>query len=48
MSEPAAWGPPYLLYLGNAQDDLAAKTARGLAYWRPAWCGLPRARTRHW
>ncbi|MFT4196399.1 MAG: DUF1611 domain-containing protein [Pseudoxanthomonas sp.] len=32
------WGPPYLLYLGNAPDDLAAKTARGLAYWRPAWC----------
>lgn len=38
MSESASWGPPYLLYLGNAQDDLAAKTARGLAYWRPAWC----------
>ena len=35
---PASWGPPYLLYLGNARDDLAAKTARGLAYWRPDWC----------
>lgn len=34
----AGWGPPYLLYLGNARDDLAAKTARGLAYWRPSWC----------
>ncbi len=34
----SAWGPPYLLYLGNARDDLAAKTARGLAYWRPQWC----------
>lgn len=34
----AGWGPPYLLYLGNAPDDLAAKTARGLAYWRPQWC----------
>ncbi|MFT3756369.1 MAG: DUF1611 domain-containing protein [Pseudoxanthomonas sp.] len=32
------WGPPYLLYLGNAPDDLAAKTARGLAHWRPEWC----------
>ena len=36
---PTQWGPPYLLYLGNARDDLAAKTARGLAFWRPtgAW-----------
>jgi uncharacterized NAD-dependent epimerase/dehydratase family protein len=32
------WGPPYLLYLGTAADDLAIKTARGLAYWRPDWC----------
>lgn len=32
------WGPPYLLYLGGAGDDLAIKTARGLAYWRPEWC----------
>lgn len=32
------WGPPYLLYLGAAADDLAIKTARGLAYWRPEWC----------
>jgi uncharacterized NAD-dependent epimerase/dehydratase family protein len=32
------WGPPYLLYLGGAADDLAIKTARGLAYWRPEWC----------
>jgi len=32
------WGPPYLLYLGGAADDLAIKTARGLAYWRPDWC----------
>ncbi|HET6552145.1 MAG TPA: N-acetyltransferase DgcN [Dyella sp.] len=34
----AQWGPPYLLYLGSANDDLAIKTARGLAYWRPHWC----------
>lgn len=32
------WGPPYLLYLGGPADDLAIKTARGLAYWRPGWC----------
>jgi uncharacterized NAD-dependent epimerase/dehydratase family protein len=35
---PAQWGPPYLLYLGSAADDLAIKTARGVAYWRPEWC----------
>ncbi|MGO3127055.1 MAG: N-acetyltransferase DgcN [Luteimonas sp.] len=34
----ARWPPPYLLYLGNAPDDLAGKTARGLAHWRPEWC----------
>jgi len=32
------WGPPYLLYLGSAPDDLSIKTARGLAFWRPHWC----------
>lgn len=35
---PDQWRPPYLLYLGSAADDLAIKTARGLAYWRPDWC----------
>ena len=34
----SSWPPPYLLYLGNARDHLAAKTARGLAHWRPQWC----------
>lgn len=34
----APWKPPYLLYLGKAADDLAIKTARGIAYWRPEWC----------
>jgi uncharacterized NAD-dependent epimerase/dehydratase family protein len=34
----AAWGPPYLLYLGDAPDELSIKTARGLAFWRPDWC----------
>lgn len=37
-AQPGHWGPPYLLYLGSAGDDLAIKTARGLAYWRPDWC----------
>lgn len=37
-ARPERWGPPYLLYLGNAPDDLSIKTARGLAYWRPQWC----------
>jgi uncharacterized NAD-dependent epimerase/dehydratase family protein len=30
--------PPYLLFLGDARDALAAKTAQGLAYWRPDQC----------
>lgn len=34
----AGWPPPFLLYLGNAADDLAAKTARGLVQFRPEWC----------
>lgn len=29
---------PYLMFLGDAQDPLAAKTAAGIAYWRPDWC----------
>ena len=29
---------PYLLFLGDAPDALAAKTARGVADWRPEWC----------
>lgn len=29
---------PYLLFLGDAHDDLAAKTAAGIAQWRPEWC----------
>ncbi len=35
---PQHWGPPYLLYLGNPADELAIKTARGVAHWRPEWC----------
>lgn len=30
--------PPYLMFLGDAQDQLAAKTAQGVAQWRPEWC----------
>ena len=29
---------PYLLFIGDAADDLAAKTAQGIADWRPEWC----------
>lgn len=29
---------PYLLFLGDAPDQLAAKTADGIAYWRPERC----------
>jgi uncharacterized NAD-dependent epimerase/dehydratase family protein len=29
---------PYLLFLGDAPDDLAAKTASGIKDWRPDWC----------
>jgi len=29
---------PYLLFLGDAPDHLAAKTAQGVAHWRPDWC----------
>lgn len=35
---PAALERPYLLFLGDAHDELAAKTARGVAHWRPEWC----------
>ena len=38
QADEGHWGPPYLLYLGKAADDLSIKTARGLAYWRPEWC----------
>ena len=29
---------PYLLFLGDAADQLAAKTADGVARWRTEWC----------
>ena len=37
-ADASHWPPPFLLYLGNAPDDLAAKTARGLVQFRPEWC----------
>ncbi len=29
---------PYLMFLGDAPDQLAAKVAGGVAHWRPEWC----------
>ena len=29
---------PYLLFVGNAADQLAAKTALGVLQWRRDWC----------
>ncbi len=29
---------PYLMFLGDAPDELAAKTAIGIKQWRPEWC----------
>src|SRR5205823_13577823 len=29
---------PYLLFIGDAPDQLAAKTAHGIAFWRPEIC----------
>ncbi|PPR78325.1 MAG: hypothetical protein CFH06_00856 [Alphaproteobacteria bacterium MarineAlpha3_Bin5] len=29
---------PYLMFLGDAPDELAAKVAIGVHYWRPDWC----------
>jgi len=36
--QPMQIHPPYLLFLGDAADQLAAKTANGIAMWRPDWC----------
>lgn len=30
--------PPYLMFLGDVPDQLAAKTAHGIVDWRPEWC----------
>lgn len=33
-----AFRTPYLMFLGDAPDELAAKTAIGVKHWRPEWC----------
>jgi uncharacterized NAD-dependent epimerase/dehydratase family protein len=38
MSRPGEIDKPYLLFLGDVKDDLAAKTAHGIVDWRPEWC----------
>ena len=38
MPNDPRWPPPFLLYVGDARDELAGKTARGLATFRPEWC----------
>ena len=30
--------PPYLMFLGDVADQLAAKTAHGIVDWRGDWC----------
>lgn len=30
--------PPYLIFLGDVPDELAAKTGLGIVDWRPEWC----------
>ncbi|BBK37762.1 hypothetical protein STAQ_28400 [Allostella sp. ATCC 35155] len=29
---------PYLMFIGDSHDQLAAKVADGVVYWRPDWC----------
>ena len=38
MSEPLSIAAPYLLFLGEAESVLTAKTAGGIAHWRPERC----------
>ena len=33
-----AFRTPYLMFLGDAPDELSAKTAIGVRDWRPEWC----------
>jgi uncharacterized NAD-dependent epimerase/dehydratase family protein len=35
---PMTIQPPYLMFLGDVPDQLAAKTAQGIVDWRPEWC----------
>ena len=38
MGFPMTLRTPYLLFIGDAPDQLAAKTAAGVAFWRPEIC----------
>jgi uncharacterized NAD-dependent epimerase/dehydratase family protein len=38
MTEPVQLRSPYLLFLGDAPGNLDAKTATGVAHWRPDLC----------
>ncbi len=29
---------PYIMFLGDVPDQLAAKTCDGIVHWRPEWC----------
>ena len=33
-----ALATPYLMFVGDAPDQLAAKVAIGVVHWRPEWC----------
>jgi uncharacterized NAD-dependent epimerase/dehydratase family protein len=37
-NSPGMIDTPYILFLGDVADDLAAKTAFGVVDWRPQWC----------
>lgn len=38
MNELTKLRKPYLLFLGDAEKEIDAKTAAGIAYWRPEYC----------
>jgi uncharacterized NAD-dependent epimerase/dehydratase family protein len=38
LEAPVTINPPYLMFLGDVPDGLAAKTAQGIVDWRPEWC----------
>jgi uncharacterized NAD-dependent epimerase/dehydratase family protein len=38
VNNPMQIEHPYLLFLGDVPDQLAAKTAQGIVDWRPEWC----------
>jgi len=38
MNNTRTMNPPFVIFLGDVQDPLAAKSATGLLYWRPEDC----------